>query len=153
MRQIKFRGKRKDTGGWIYGDLVSNGWGYFIINHFGVDNGKIVSSIQVEVISETVGQFTGLRDKGRVEIYMGDVVRFVGGTCNYLSMNHYGKKHEIGTVLVVTKLLSGYTLQLPIHVSEDAPNLVGNVDNYQFWNHQRSLIVIGNIYENPELLK
>ena len=46
-REIKFRGKRIDNG-----DLVSNSWGYFIINHFGIHNEKIVSTIQAQVIPE-----------------------------------------------------------------------------------------------------
>jgi hypothetical protein len=97
--------------------------------------------------------WAGLRDRKSNDIYESDVLRFVGGTCDVLPCGIYAHQHhKQGQLLIVRCLESGYTLSMLHHLEFDAPNLVGNVGNYDLWNHARSFEVIGNIYQNPELL-
>jgi len=72
MREIKFRGfDAVGNKGWVYGDLVHN-------KKVNKEEPFLTDRIMVggyEVFPESVGQFIGLRDKERNEIYKGDIVQ------------------------------------------------------------------------------
>lgn len=126
QREIKFRGfsKRFRPNEWFYGDLVNYRSEKYILPE-GQDVWDIIGD-GVEVHSESVGQFTGLKDKNGKEIYEGDILK--------------SSPYSIGAVL----------FRNGVFLSEE--NRDGEPFYYPAFHFSISEI-IGNIYENPELLK
>jgi len=116
MRDIKFRGNNGKI--WIYGDLMQLSWGAAIISEIG--------GIPIQVIEDSVGQYTGLKDKNGNDIYEGDVVKV--GIFTYQVIFSDGCFDVIG-------------------IQNDKRDYLKCI----VVNHVG--IVIGNIYENPDLLK
>ena len=123
MREILFRGKRKDNGAWEYGSLVK-------LNKIKCTECTIVmpENFSVVVIPETVGQYTGLTDKNDNKIFEGDIVDY-----DYFGERKIGKIFFNGC---------GYEIE-----NEGCFLCVQSADK------QLDCEVIGNIYDNPELLK
>lgn len=107
---------------WVYGDLQQKGKKAFI---------------EYEVNSETVGQFTGLRDKNGKEIYEGDIVK----------TKEYGIEIPNGKVSFNSV---GYDNFIINYI--DGGFRLSNNHRCFLLSRGNHLEVNGNIYDNPELI-
>lgn len=133
MREILFHGKRKNDGEWVLG-FYERTW---------LTNGEVITEIrdveepfrmQVfhEVIPETVGQYTGLTDKNGKRIFEGDICRNTK-TGEVVSVKWHGtfagfvwsRRNDNGNLCDFGELFRAH-------------------DKYE---------VIGNIHDNPELMR
>lgn len=126
MREILFRGKT-DNGKWVegfyYKDLTSNC--VYIISW---KNANVLDVENfVEVTTETIGQYTGLTDKNGKKIFEGDIVKL-----------HLIDCIEIG-VIKYNDIMCRF-----MFFTKDGSYGFDNTNDFE---------VIGNIHDNPELLK
>ena len=126
MREILFRGKRVDNGEWVEGYYFRAQRGGYDWEAFILKRHDFIDGIPFyEVIPETVSEYTGLTDKNGKKIFEGDILQYRSKTGRVIG-NAWG-----------TDTVYGYAI--------DNPNLdLGDYSNME---------VIGNIHDNPELLK
>lgn len=133
MREIKFKGKNKDIG-WVYGQLAYdiNGNAYIILEveldaSYGFEETMLFATMWHKVDKETLGQFTGLNDKNGKETYEGDIVYII-------------PEDERGIIRWDNETARYVVVY---------DNIITDFDNW----YGKDLEVIGNIYDNPELLE
>lgn len=143
-REILFRGKRKDNDEWICGDLLQDVESGIcaIVSYVNLGGNihDLSESCIFAVIPETVGQYTGQPDKNGVKIFEGDIVK---GTAYSAA--------KIGVIVWIDEI-SGFGVRYAQNLVawENSSILrcaaIGKTDEF-------AAEVIGNIYDNPELLK
>lgn len=130
MREILFRGKRLDNGKWEYGDLVHDDRNGVYVFPNDAEN----LYLEYEVAPDTVGQYTGLTDKNGTKIFDGDIIA--------LNPRRYANKR----VFYYSRCASfNMTSNLDVQKAcEIQPMFDDDCDRFE---------VIGNIHDNPELMK
>ena len=142
MRKILFRGKRKDNDEWAYGNIAHIDDRVFVsyynncelkqfINDEVTSNNITLVGIFpfVEVIPETVGQYTGLQANGK-KIFEGDIIKISGRSSFYSEVTY----------------------------SEDSTSFWVENKNLEYFAELSSIKpsfieVVGNVIDNPGLLK
>lgn len=127
MREILFRGKRVDNGEWVYGYFVKMLWELIIIPLEDENTGY-------PVVPETVGQYTGLTDKNGKKIFEGDIVE----------LTYYTLPEERKVMAEVAYEEESAAFVLYSFGTENK-GICGEICNTNK--------VIGNIYDNPEMLE
>ena len=142
MREIKFRGKSVDDGKWYYG-----------LPYFSKDRMKCQIRYDIskrgctfaDVFPETISEFTGIKDKNGVDIYEDDVVEV-----KYKEWREeyrcYAEWEEIEQIVFKD---GAFMLMIEIDDVQFFRPLMENFQGIELI----SLEVIGNIYENKELLE
>ena len=133
MREILFRGKAEIGGNWVYGDVIHRLYGTSI----GVVESDGLHELDVD--EETVGQYTGLQDKNGTKIFEGDIIRDDSANCvGVIKFGKYGIYDDYGFYVDW-----GEEPVPAAYLRNDLP----------LWVEYRAAVVIGNIYDNPELLE
>lgn len=126
MRDIEFRGKQTDNGEWVYGVPTKDGRGEMVMveNIFECEEYNCRGANCLYVDENTLGQYTGLKDKNGTKIFEGDIV-----------------------------LLKGYDEPYQVVFDESCFRVYSDSVRYAMDNfYDYEIEVIGNIYDNPELL-
>lgn len=139
MREIEFRGKSKQNGEWVYGGI----WTAVYHNDNDREVAIVLDGLSRTIIDiETLGQYTGLKDIKGKKIFEGDIVKLTEINYNYewTAVVEFGNPNS--------EYVWGWNLK-PITKDVEC-----NLD-ILCWVEMpigATCEIIGNIYDNPELL-
>lgn len=136
MREIFFKGKRKDNGEWIEGAILQSDDCVFIMTSFlrGAEDETLIVAAY-EVIPETICQYTELTDKNGKKIWENDIIK----------TSQYGVDNGDGRNFASFDIFS-------ISFSEGSFCLMNKWRRFNL-RLNRDMEVIGNIFDNADLLE
>lgn len=149
MREILFKAKRKDNGEWVYGYYWQTINNIHSQPRFYIREESYSWDIkEYEVDYKTIGQFTGLTDKNGKKIFEGDIVKvFYTEKRDYHGVK-YDDEFEMIEMVVHNENSACFMLEI------DNEGITMFRPLHDFGNNVfiKSIEVIGNIHDNPELL-
>ena len=132
MRDIKFRGKSIDSNKWVYGSLMIDKWdNSYVIYPI---NDKVEDLVGEPVDCDSIGQYTGITNKNGKEIYEGDIVKYVDNMCK-------------------VEFVACVKYDAPSFEFWDTDDMYCGIELCESIKGEDEIEVIGNIYDNPELLE
>lgn len=144
-REILFRGKSIQNGKWLYGNIQIPEAPYD--EYFMWDNGW-----QMQVDPDTIGQYTGLIDKNGKKIFEGDILRFKvpNGTIRYFVVEWASEDRILRPLSNFVPdgnpfRISGWCFNWEGH--RLYPSVIDGVPDNEVME------IVGNIHDNPELIK
>ena len=135
MRQILFRGFNRKNNKWLYGYYFVNRGQHFICPE-GVQN-PLASWEDFVVEEESVGEWTGLKDKNGKEIWEGDIVGF--------PISLFYELDDDDDEFVTAKISFTYGSFAVIYR--------GGIEKIFLQDLCDEIEVVGNTYQNKEILK
>lgn len=157
MRQILFKAKRLDNGEWAEGYLFDDGMpkpkryfiGGIIIKPYegtACDKWNVVGIDFCEIDPDTLCQYTGLTDKNGKRIWENDIVRFQFDNDDCPFPNKDTKK-RLGKIF-----FSDFRVSWSIAMGRKGDKTINN-DLFKYVQNGNRVEVIGNIFDNAELLE
>ena len=158
MREILFRGKRVDNGEWIEGGYAENGGKTFIIVRTRYipdtrdwdtveyyENNPCYHLSMIEVDPETVCQYTGLTDKNGRKIFEWDIITYQhdNDDCPFPNKD---TKRRVGRVY-----FQEFRSCFAVAEGRNGSDMI-NQDLFKYVQNGNRVEVIGNIFDNPELI-
>lgn len=141
MREILFKAKRLDNGEWVEGFYMNlgNKYHYILAGKLDITRGY-PDFVKYSVAPETICQYTGLTDKNGNKIWENDVVKYEDAEADFEGY-HDNVFVNVGKVCMTPQGVFFTNRQ--------------TVDMDDLWLSDCSVEaeVIGNIFDNPELLK
>ena len=150
MRQILFRGKCISDNSWVYGKTLIQ---HNLTHEIRITDYSVKDQVYTEarIKPETLGQYTGLKDKNDVPIYEGDIVESVSWT-EFFTTNSGEILKALRRPMLIVFHEGAFCMMEDYHDSTIPPNYWDLRSNSNF-SVSGDLRAIGNVFDNPELLK
>lgn len=144
-REIKFRGKRIESNEWVYGSLIIHPKNHYYISFYDENMLNIVAKID----PKTVGQYIGIEDKNKVEIYAGDIL--ISETNRITYQNDGTNLVTKSSARFICTYNQDYLRYEFMGIPKDKKTFVATIRESLIDN--KNLEIISNIHDNPELLE